>query len=184
MYLRDLAVCASWHLRADERDELRGLFDRTSHVVVETVLAWIPRRVVRLDGLAKLNVAVGDPKGLVVTYDKWQGIGTYYVGAFDFEAYASHSSADRQRSLLELLGMAFSYVGSVSGSDASPCHAAIEKVRGIGFPLPALNSEAFWTAMPAYKRRSTSFRENIELLARLGTQTPSAQPDSQSNAPR
>lgn len=169
MYLRDLEVCASWHFRADKHDELRGLFDLTSHVVVESVLAWIPRRVVMLDGLAKLNVAVGDPKGLEVRYDKWQGIGTYYVGAFDFQAYASQSSADRQSSMFQLLGMAFSYVGSVSSSDVSPCHEAIEKVRSFGLPLPALNSETFWTSMPAHKRRSKSFRENIEFLARHDT---------------
>ena len=169
MYLRDLAVCASWHLPAGERDEFRGLFDRTSHVVVESVLAWIPRRVVVLDDLAKLNVAVGDPKGFEVRYDKWQGVGTYYVEAFDFQAYASQSSANRQSSMLELLDTAFSYVGRVSGSDVSLCHEAIERVRSFGMPLPVLNSETFWLSMPAYKRRSKSFRENIEHLARHGS---------------
>jgi hypothetical protein len=169
MYLRDLAVCASWHLPAGERDEFRGLFDRTSHVVVESVLAWIPRRAVVFDGLAKLNVAVGDPKGFKVRYDKWQGVGTYYVETFDFQAYALESSADRQSSILELLGTAFSYVGYVSSSDVSLCHEAIEKVRGFGLPLPALNSETFWLSMPVYKRRSKSFRENIEFLASHGS---------------
>jgi len=169
MYLRDLAICASWHLQANKRDEFRGLFDRTSHVVVESVLAWIPRRAVVLDNLAKLNVAVGDPKGFEVLYDKWQGVGTYYVEAFDFQAYASKSSTGRQSSVLELLGAGFSYVGGVSCSDISLCHKAIEKVRSFGLPLPALNSEAFWLSMPPYKRRSKSFRENIEFLVRHGS---------------
>jgi hypothetical protein len=168
MYLRDLAVCASWHPPANEHDELRGLFDRTSHVVVESVLAWIPYRAVVLDNLAKLNVAVGDPKGFDVRYDKWQGVGTFYVETFDFQGYASKSSADRQSSILELLHTAFSYVGGVSGSDFCQCVKAAEKVRSFGLPLPALDSEAFWLSMPPNKIRSKSFRENIEFLARLG----------------
>jgi hypothetical protein len=45
-------------------------------------------------------------------------------------------------------------------------------VRGFGLPLPALNSEAFWTSMPAYKRRSKTFQEHIALLARHCTYTP------------
>jgi hypothetical protein len=168
MYLRDLAVCASWHLPANERDEFRCLFDRTSHVVVESVLAWIPRRAVVLDNLSKLNIAVGDPKGFEVRYDKWQGVGTYYLEAFDFQAYASKSSADRQSLILEQVDTAFSYVGGVSGSDFSLCHKATEEVRSFGLPLPELNSEAFWLSMPPYKIRSKSFRENIEFLAQHG----------------
>ena len=169
MYLRDIAVCASWHLPVGERDELRDLFDLTTHVVVESVLARVPRRSVVIDKLAKLNIAVGDPKGFEVRYDKWQGVGTYYVGAFDFQGYASQSSAGRQNLILELLGTAFSYVGGVSSSDVSLCHKAIENIRRFGLPLPALNSEAFWLTMPASKRLSKSFRENIEFLARHGS---------------
>jgi hypothetical protein len=163
MYLRDLAV-ASW--RAAPADPLRRFFNFSTHVVVESVLARIPRNAVTLDGLAKLNVAVGD--AATPKYDKNPklAVGTYNVPDFDFAHYATLSEAGQQRIILSLLRKAFAHVARVSHSDASVCIEAIAQVRALGLPLPRINSEAFWKTMPERRRRSKGFREDMARIAR------------------
>jgi hypothetical protein len=164
MYLRDLAVFSS---KFRPSDELTALFDVSTHIVVEPVLAWIPRNKVVLDQLAKLNVEAGDPEAPGSRYEKWQGVGTYYVPDFDFERYSLSSVSEQADVILSLLTEAFGYVADRSGSDASLCFEAVRKVRESGLPLPRLNSQEFWAALPASKRRSKSFREHIEFSARI-----------------
>src|SRR5262245_29624459 len=141
MYLRDLAVFSS-QFRPD--DDLTAIFNVSTHIVVEPVLAWIPRNKVVLDQLAKLNVATGSPETPGSCYDKWQGVGTYYAPDFDFGGYARSSETEQQGIVLNLLAEAFGYVADRSGGDATVCLDAIKKVREFGLPLPRLNSQEFW----------------------------------------
>ena len=164
MYLRDLAVFSS---QFQPDDDFTAIFNVSTHIVVEPILAWIPRNTVVLDQLAKLNVAAGTPEALGRCYDKWQGVGTYYVPDFDFESYSRRSESEQQGIILNLLAEAFGYVADRSSSDASVCLEAVNKVRESGLPLPRLNSQEFWEALPGNKRRSKSFREHIEFSARV-----------------
>ena len=164
MYLRDLAVFSS---EVGSENHFTKVFDASTHIVVEPVLAWIPRNQVVLDDLAKLNVAAGEPQNQNSRYDKWQGVGTYYVTDFDFENYSSLGEEAQQKIVLDLLSTAFRHVANQSGSDASLCFDAIQRVTDSGLPLPRLNSEAFWKSLPPQKRRSKSYKENIEFTARI-----------------
>jgi hypothetical protein len=148
-------------------DDFTKIFDVSTHIVVEPVLAWIPRNSVVLDDLAKLNVVLGEPKTRGCCYDKWQGVGTYYVPDFDFENYSCLGEAAQQQIVLDLLSRAFRYVADLSGNDASLCFDAIRRVLESGLPLPRLNSESFWQSLPPQKRRSKSYRRDIEFLARI-----------------
>jgi hypothetical protein len=143
------------------------VFNGSTHVVVEPVLAWIPRNTVVLDDLAKLNIEVGGAKTPKIRYEKALGVGTFYVTGVGLQDYARLAAAARQQLILELLDRAFRYVADQSGSDASPCFDAVRRVRECGLPLPRLNSREFWNALPAHKRRSKSFRESIELTAAI-----------------
>ena len=163
MYLRDLAVFAS---KFGPSNNFTKAFDVSTHIVVEPVLAWIPRNKVVLDDLAKLNVSPGNPETPNCKYKTWQGVGTYYAASdFDFEHYSRLDEAAQQEIILELLSNAFTYVADQSGGNPSLCLDARERVREYGLPLPRLNSPEFWRAMPAHQRRSKSFRENIEFSA-------------------
>jgi hypothetical protein len=172
MYLRDLAVFAS---KFEATSRFTKIFDVSTHIVVEPVLAWIPRNQVMLDDLAKLNVVVGKAESPDSRYSKWQGVGTCCVTDFDFEAYSRLAESAQQEFVLTLLAEAFRYVADQSRSDASPCFAAIQRVRQSGLPLPRLNSPAFWNALPPSKRRSKSFREHIEFSARIVDRDQTAQ---------
>jgi hypothetical protein len=165
MYLRDLAILVDQPDGSPDR--VLSFFGLTQHVVVELVLAWIPRNKVVLDHLAKLNVVVGKRNRSEPEYDKWQGVGTYRVDAVNFEKYIRIPKAEQQRAVLTLLGSAFTYVAKASGNDASLCMQAIERVEGFGLPLPEIGSEAFWLLMPKHKKRSKRFREDIEFSRKL-----------------
>ena len=169
MYLRDLAVFAS---ELGAGSHLTKVFNVSTHIVVEPVLAWIPRNTVVLDDLAKLNVVAGPADH---RYSKWQGVGSYYVTDFDFAGYSGLTEPAQQELILQMLGDAFRHVADRSNSDASLCLAAIERVRKTGLPLPRLNSREFWNALPPSKRRSQSFKEHIEFLARIVDRDQAAQ---------
>jgi hypothetical protein len=164
MYLRDLAVFAS---PFERESTFTKAFNVSTHIVVEPVLAWIPRNKVVLDDLAKLNVAVGRTETPDSRYSKWQGVGTYYVTDFNFERYSGLGESTQQEQILKMLTNAFVYVAGHSGSDASLCFDAIRRVSQRGLPLPTLNSPAFWNGLPLQKRRSESFKKDIEFLARV-----------------
>lgn len=165
MYLRDLAVSAVQP--GSDIDEMLRYFTLSTHVVVELVLAWIPRNTVVLDNLAKLNVMAGEPPESEHVYSSWQGVGTYYSGKFDFREYARLSEAEQHGVILELLSSAFASVANISGSDISACVAAISHVRNTGLPLPEIGSPAFWELMPRQKKRSKRLQEDIAFIARL-----------------
>jgi hypothetical protein len=164
MYLRDLAVFASPSVPASG---LTTIFNVSTHVVVEPVLAWIPRNKVVLDDLAKLNVEVGGSETPESRYSKALGVGTFCVTEFGFEDYGDLTDAAQQELILELLDRAFRHVAEQSDSDASLCFDAVRRVRAWGLPLPRLNSREFWHALPAHKRRAKSFRQSVEFTAAI-----------------
>ena len=164
MFLRDLAV-ASWHTA--KTDQLRRSFNLSTLVVVESVLARLPRNAVTLDGLAKLNIAVADPATRQYEKSEFDGVGTFHVPDFDFQQYAALSEAQQHEVILGFIEAAFVHVARISNSDASLCLSAVAEVRQLGLPLPKLGSDAFWKTMPERRRRSKKFREDIALYARL-----------------
>ena len=169
MYLRDLAICATWHIKEPQpkRDTLQLLFNGSTHSVVEVVLAWIPRNTVELDNLAKLNVHVGHSSCTGATYEKYDNIGTYYVPDFDFNSYCSMNVTAQQDAVLKLLETAFGFVAKKTKSDATLCLEAIAKTRMFGLPLPEINTEAFWKIMPTRIKHSKTYLEDMAFLAKI-----------------
>ena len=142
MYLRDLAVGATWITNTAER----VAFNVTTLCVNLELLRALPRRKIVLDNLAKLNVFVGEQGPDGVDYYKWQGIGNVYVPDFSFYEYFALARTEQQQAILRLYQSVIFLVADRTGSDATLCYSTIDKVRSLGLPLPDISVQEYLSA--------------------------------------
>jgi hypothetical protein len=151
MYLRDVAIGATWLTHSEQR----VAFNVSTLSLSLEFLRAIPRRKIVLDNLKKLNVFVGDPGPENSDYATWQGVGNVYVPEFDFDFYFSLPREIQQESVLRLYEAAFWLVATRSASDASLCLAAVDHVRSLGLPLPDISVRQYLDAFKRPRRTTT-----------------------------
>ena len=129
MFFRDLSIHASDYAKMPKGHTVKA-FNFSTHAVQEIFLTFMPRKYL-LDGMAKANLTLG-PRNGDKKYEQLIDVNIYYVEDFDFRAYRTASTHERDEMLLAALENGLLDIAGRSGADPKPIRKAITDTRACG----------------------------------------------------